>query len=297
LTDPSFDARGHIAPEILASRSDPWETWGDDDVTAHLRRCRHCRAVYAEFVRARAQFAVDPSADMPSADLLEIAMAIPSAGIPVAMPPRLRPRRRRLEPVLAALAAGLLFVIVWGRPWQRHGADPNREPYSAIATNIRWSSYGALLYDSTLMPLKRETRGPEAATDTGPDLESLQQRYADHPDSRETAYWLIAGLLATDRRRDAGPCLESAIERFPRDARFRNLAAILAYQLSKLPEAEAALGAALAIERRPEVLYNLAKVLEEQGRAAESKALRMEIMQRFPATAIDSLVRISADPS
>lgn len=291
MIDAMFDERGHVVPEILASRSDPWETWGEDEVTAHLRDCRHCAAVYAEFVRTRARFALDPTADMPPDDLLAIAKAIPITRAPARVPARLPSRRRRrLEPALAALAAGLVVTFLWTRPWERHATEPNLTLRQTIEARIRTDSK-ALLYDANLMPLDSETRGTGDAADGALDLVPLQQSYADNPASPGAAYWLIAALLATGLGRDADPVLAAAIERFPRDPRFHNLAAIRAYRESKLPAAEAALNAGLAIEPRPELLFNLAKVVDEQGRVAESQQLYAKILQDFPHSAVASLAR------
>jgi tetratricopeptide (TPR) repeat protein len=267
----------------------------DDRVAKHLAECRYCMAVYAELVRARARFSLQPDSDRPPAALLEIAKGIPSSA--KARRARAAAWRdgRHVAPALAAMAVGVaLLVVLRGtgfEPWR--GVPPGLQ--RSISERLREDSHGGLLYASDLLPHARGVRGGEGDA-KDPDLGPLMQAYAAHPQSAEVAYWLIAGLLGWNQLRDADPYLRESLQRFPDDARFHNLAAILAYKKSDLPTAEGELSSALAIQRDAAALVNLAQVLQEQERAAEAQTLLSEVLWRFPHAQVANLARERAAP-
>jgi tetratricopeptide (TPR) repeat protein len=304
LTASFDDLSGHIAPDVLAAMADPAGSGScDDRIAAHLAACRHCMAVYAEFSRAHVGHAL--AAEAAPDDLVERGKAIasgprglepgrawqrvPAAGRADPLPAMRRARRGRLVPALVAGAA-CAALVVWQGGWlaPRPAVAPDLQ--HAISERLRDDSYAGLVYTRALVPRARETRGPSAAA-TGADLTPLTTAFTARPGSAEVAFWLVAAMLAEGRLRDVREYLDLSRARFATDPRFHNLAAILAYKRSELPMAEAELRRALAIERDAAYLVNLARVLEEQGRAAEAEPLWAEVLVRHADAPIAAVAR------
>ena len=273
----------HISPDLLAALTEPGAPTPDESVVSHLAECRHCTAVWAEFVRARTKFSLRPDADMPSESLLEIAKGIPKASSTWWT-------KQRVAATLAPIAAAIVFIFAWQS--RRHELRPMITPDQkrAISERLRQDSYGGLLYKGDLPPRPRGTRGSEHDSE-GANLEPFLSALAGVPPSAEDAWWFVADLLSANRRLDADTYLQQSLQRFPEDARFHNLAAIRAYKDSDLATAETELRTARAIEPSASALFNLACVLQEQGRTAEASDLRNEVLQRFPDSEVAELIR------
>ena len=282
----------HISPDLLAALTEPGASTPDESIVSHLAECRHCTAVWAEFVRARTQFSLRPDADMPPESLLEMAKRIPRASSAWWT-------KQRVAAALAPIAATIVFVFAWQS--RRHELRPIVTPDQkrAISERLRQDSHGGLLYDGDQMPRPRGTRG-SAHDSEGTNLEPLLTTLAGVPPSADDAWWFVADLLSANRLLDSDVYLQESLQSFPEDARFHNLAAILAFKRSDLATAEAELRAALNIERndahRAADLVNLARVLQEQEKTDEAKALQAEVLRRFPDTKAAELTRTLADP-
>ena len=277
----------HIAVEELASLSEPGSA-ADPAIVAHLARCPRCVAIYAEFARTRAHFLHDPEAEMPPADLIQRGMDIPVPAVPSRAVISGRSRQWWL-PAAAVLAT---VALIWLWPTSSH--QPPAVPpdlQTRLSERMRSDSYGGLLYEDSLLPLPSQMRGLGGDSSEA-DLSVLlrSHRSAETPDA-EVDYWLIAGLLATNRQRDADSYIRQSLDRFPDDARFLNLAAILAYKRSDLQLAEKELRAALEHDRSATLLLNLALVLTEAGRSAEAAALLSEFIEGHPSSPAILLAR------
>jgi tetratricopeptide (TPR) repeat protein len=232
-------------------------------------------AIYAEFARAHVRYALPSLADTPPMHLLERAHAIPLQSTGVA-----RTRPRWCWPAVAAAAAGVTaaFFATW-QVLDRRESSLSSDARSAIALQLRQSSHGGLLYAGDLTPEPRGIRGDWPSTAV--DLAALSAALDPEKGSPDTAFWLIAALLADEQPREVDVYLRAALARFGDDARFHNLAAIHAYKASRLDEAESQLREALRLTRDPAYLVNLASVLEEEGRVAEAMPLWDEV-RRLP---------------
>jgi len=283
-----MDTSNHIADEDLASLTEPGAVVVDREIVAHLALCPRCLAIYAEYVRSRAQFLQAPNAEMPPADLvdrvLDLAQPRPRR---VAVATR---ARRRWVPAAAAAAAVLAaLTFAWFRPTTSR-APVSQDLRVRLSTLMRTNSPGGLLYADSLLPLASGMRGVGGPS-SELDLEPLRRAQRARTPDPESTYWLIAGLLAQGQLRDADAYIRQALLRFPREARFHNLAAILAYVSNDLEQAERELQAALEIERGPAVLLNLAQVLTEMGRSAEAEAYLSEVVRSHSATPAAHLAR------
>ena len=284
----------HISPDLLAALTEPGASTPDESIVSHLAECRHCTAVWAEFVRARTQFSLGPDADMPPESLLEIAKRIPRTSSAWWT-------KQRVAAALAPIAATIVFLFAWQS--RRHELRPIVTPDQkrVISERLRQDSHGALLYSGSgdLLPRRRGTRGAEHDSE-GTDGEPLLTTLGGVPPSADDAWWFVADLLSANRRLDADVYLQESLQSFPEDARFHNLAAILAWKRSDLATAETELRAALKIERsdaeHAAYLVNLARVLQEQDQTEEARALQAEVLRRFPDTEAARLARALANP-
>jgi len=284
MTETDGGRTEHLTPDILADLADPAGAgWSDERILAHLGQCRHCMAIYAEFGRAHVQHGLAMKADLPPHDLFEAGKAIASRAVPASGAPDVR-RRIRFASAAAAVVAGVLLAG-WGTGWLERPPAVAPDLRHTISESLREDSYQGLLYDRAFMPRARGTRGP---VDEATNLTPLVRAFTADESSADVAFWLVAGLLAEGRGRDADSYLSQALARFPADARLRNLAAILAYKNSELVGAERELREALRIERSPAYVFNLARVLEEQGRFADAKPLWEEVL-RHPDAAMAAL--------
>ena len=244
----------------------------------HLAKCRYCTAVYAEFTRARSEFLAPTPPDADDRETIAMAMEIPAGKVVV--PTLAPPERRRRGFVAAAVAAGFVLGAAATAIWMQ--SKPTVPATASYA-------FAGLLYSAQHVPTSTGLRGTFETT----DLEALRRAYEAKP-TPGVAFDLIAGFLAAERFRDAEPFLREALQRFPGESRFHNLAAILAYQNSDLTRSESELRTALKIDDASYLLVNLATVLLEQGRTPEAETLLARVMERNPAAPIAALARARA---
>jgi len=154
---------------------------------------------------------------------------------------------------------------------------------------MRQNSQGTLLFAADVLPESRTERG--AGQDLHPALRELAERVRQHPQSRESAYWLIGGLLAADRLEEADTYLRSALLQFESDSRFHNQSAIIAFRRSDLKSAESALRRAVELDRSAVALVNLAITLQEQGKPDAAQPFLEEVERRFGGTPLAAFAR------
>lgn len=269
--------------QLAAPENDPPQL---EQLVGHLSTCAHCMGIYAEFVRAHAAIAADPQVTRPSAELIQMGMAVATAA-----PARrgFQTRRRWLVPAMTLASALVVALVMILRP-----AAPPSAPslsaglHEALAVHVRHDSWGGLLYTDALMPQDAGIRGPTTPTAAQPDLQQLIELYNRDEGSADVAYWLVAGFLATNQVRSADPYLRESLQRFPSDTRFRVLAAILSYKRDELAAAEQHLRAAVLADRSSVALLDLAIVRRQQGFEGEADALLQEVQTRFQGTPIAS---------
>ncbi len=267
----------HLGPERLARLAEGGAAAAQPGDAEHLAACTRCMSTYAELVTlvtqdraglaAGATTTPGPSLDIPS----HVARWA------------LRPRALAAG---VALAAGIAAIALIGVPRLVAPAPPERIR-RVLADAMGYDSEGSLLYARDVRPRPRGIRGTGVATPS--ELAELAQTFATHPRSADTAFWLIAGSLATDQLHDAEIFLREARTRFPNQARFANLAAILAYKQNDPAGAEATLRASLEREATPVVLYNLALLLQDHApaeavtRLGELRRMAPELAAAFSA--------------
>src|SRR5262245_51101431 len=285
LTEWRKAKHGHVTPELLAALTEPGASIPDEgSVASHLAVCRHCMAVWSEFVRARTQFSLRSDADMPPDSLLAVAKRIAPPSPARSAPATGLATHRRVVAALMSLAAAILFLVLTE---PRPALDPDMVHH--VSEILREDS-GGIVYASELAPVMRGTRGSEQGPEDA-ELDLLVKLHAEHPKSAEVAWWLVAAHLAENRKREADLYLQNALQQFPEDARFHNLAAILAYRRDDLQAAERELRKARAMEPSPAVLINLATVLKEQGHPDEAEALLTEVVRNYPGEPVTDLAR------
>lgn len=272
----------HLTAEDLAAVVEDGAS--DAGLLRHLAACPRCLAVYGEFLAARRRWFTDPAVQTPNPELVQVGLAI---GAPA---PPARPRRARhtlsiaARPAAALLAAASLAVLVlsdtprW--PSASRIEDGQRQ---LLGDRMREDSHGGLLYGDDLIPRAPGVRGAGTNPAVRSALGEILDRYERAP-SGDAAYWLVGGLLASGRTRDAEPYLRESLAAFPEDSRLWNLAAILAYKSNDLAGAEGHLRSALRLERSAAALVNLAIVRSQQGFEDESQDLLLEARGKFPGS-------------
>ncbi len=94
---------------------------------------------------------------------------------------------------------------------------------------------------------------------------------------------LIANLeLELQRPSEALAWAQQVTSTWPAEPRGHKLAGMACLHLGRFAEAESALRAALAIERTPATLYNLAIALERQGRVADAREVLAQVLALDP---------------
>lgn len=281
---------GHLAPEELARIAEGGlDAAARDRAAKHLAQCRVCAAIHADFVRAL----LDPSAQTASPaedEWVQLGLQV-GAGRP-AVESRPRVRWRAPQVLVPGLAICLLGV---GALWSmRRAPDRVRIPPATRASLeqlVRADSYKSLLYSTAYLPAAGGTRGNPGPQDDSL-LNGFGREFAPQAYDPEVAFWLVAGRLASGHLSLADAYLEKARLAFPQDARFENLAAILAYKRGQFASAEADLRKAAAADHTDLAKFNLVRVLEQLGRHDEAVALETELRKSHSgarlAAAVDS---------
>jgi hypothetical protein len=275
----------HISLETLAAlaegRCDPAR---EEELRGHLASCRVCFSAYADAVRFRAVLLDDPDAFTPADELVRIGDAV-AAGIPAAFPGGIteperigRGRLLRPHPVAAAAAIlAVLFVALLWLPGLLQKAPP-LDPATLACIQAAISETSAR---GMVLPAGQATASGEAPVyrsgsstlqaDLPAAVESLARMYQQIGPSRALSFWLVSGQVAAGQLDNARAYALEARARFPEDARFAALEAIIAYRESDLKRAELLLREVLQRDSTDQAaLFNLGFMLEEQGRRAEA---------------------------
>jgi tetratricopeptide repeat protein len=283
VTETSMNPSDHPAALTLASLArGELEDNERETCALHLAHCRRCMAIYAEFVEQ----ALGEGQERVPPGWLDQALTIPEPGRGSA-PPRPRPLKWAWGVALLCIMGLALLVFTKAH---RPESIPNALE-AALLPGLRADSQGSLVYGDNVAPEPRGVRGNANGDASASNLERLLEIYRSHPSDAEVAYWVVSTYLATNQLRNADPFLREALERFPNDARFLNLAAILAYKENRLADAERNLRNAAAKERNATVLVNLAMVRRQQGDENEAEALLSEAQSRFPDSALSPYIR------
>ena len=289
MTEVSFNLPDHPPALTLASLARGELSENERETQArHLARCRRCMAIFAEFVEQ--SLGNDPPA-APRA-WLDQGMALPqSTRDRVASAPRQRNWKWAWG---TALLSGVALALIFLAKIHAPEAVP-RALQATLIPELRADSQGSLVYADDVPPEPRGVRGSTGSSSSA-GLDELLEIYRARPSDAEAAYWLIATYLATNQLRNADPFLREAMDKFPNDSRFLNLAAILAYKENRLQDAEHNLRNAAAKERNATVLVNLAIVRRQQGDEAGAEALLGEAQSRFPNSALSKYIHeLAAD--
>lgn len=260
---------------LLDSNAAP-EAW----IVEHLAACRHCLAVYTEFVEVRSAMVSTPGIPEPSSRWIRRGLAVAQAS------PRLgtvvdKPRRRPAWQLPLAGMAAAALVVVATFAIERFGLERKRD---RIAVQARADSEGGLLYADNLPPSLRGVRG--SSNDAGVDaiLAEMTVRYHDGTRSPDDAFWLVAGFLSRNDLGNADAYLRDVLILFPGDERLHNLSAILAFKRNDLEAAASHLKAAISIRESSAHLYNLAVVRLEAGDSSASALLVERVRSGFPGS-------------
>jgi len=281
------ESSGHLSAGALARLADQGGRRAAAQEIAHLARCPECTAAYAEVVVVRAQqLAGRPEEEVPD-EWLAAGQSIDPRHTALKSPRPRRSERRWFPPQLwlPLASATVLALLVLATLQDR---IPGRLQ-DTVRAAMRQNSQGTLLFAADVLPESRTERG--AGQDLHPALRELAERVRQHPQSRESAYWLIGGLLAADRLEEADTFLRRALSQFGSDARFHNQAAILAFRRSDLQASETALRRALDSDRSAVVLVNLALTLQEQGKPDAARPFLEEVERRFGGTPLAAFAR------
>lgn len=276
---------GHLSPIALQRIAALGSAGAKPREVQHLAQCAGCMESYAALAAVHATYL---AREPPEAAALRVARPPPASAFTRVEPAaasratRSTPRRRwfALLPA-AALGAVAFFALV------RH-EGPAGASQIAVQHRMRQDAYGSLLYAADLLPIGNGTRG---AAGLAPEiLQDCSRAFRDAPGSESACFWFIGSLVASTQTESARPQVLAALAKFPRSARLENLAAIVAFKRSDLPDAEQHLRRALALDRDVAFVFNLRRVLQQQGRVEEAELLRTEILARDPAGPIAQLV-------
>ena len=281
----SFETQDHPAPDLLAALARNETSGGEDALRLHLGLCRRCMAIYAGFVDQGLDTSLH--AQMPPETWVEQGLAVPHTTR--SWQSGRTSRGRWLAAAIPAMAAIVVALFLSKESTHQDTIPPSLK--AALANELRADSQGSLLYADDLAPEPRGTRGTPDPGGASSSLDRLLELHRSHPSNPDVAAWLISGYLATNQIRNADPFLREALARYPDDARFLNLSAILAYKRNSLGEAEADLRKAAALERNAAVLVNLAVVRRQEGDEGEAQALFKEVITRFPDSPLQPYVR------
>jgi tetratricopeptide (TPR) repeat protein len=116
-------------------------------------------------------------------------------------------------------------------------------------------------------------------------LSALYSAHHADTNSSETAFWLLAGYVATGQMETAREFETSIRDRFPGDARIVNLRAVLSYFSGDYDNAEKLL--TVLIQSKPNDLtarINCGVILADQGRISDARMHLEHVLDRFDGT-------------
>ncbi len=284
----------HLTDEQIASLADDSPSGPDRALLAeHLRACESCQAAFRDTVRYRAMLLADATVfRAPDADV--------RAARRIGEPRREAGRTRRTVAglrwlgspgVLAGLSAAAMLIAAVGlwqagyRPIRSHNYTHWFEPLQQAAETA--SADGSIVLPGTedvagmTSPLHRTGYvEPNAAIESA--LDGLMRAYRDRPDP-DVAHWLISGCLATGDVERASIYIHDARLRFPEQARFVVLDAIVAYRANDMDRAERLLQSVLEADPHNGVaMLNLALVQYESGQWDSARRTLDLVRTEFP---------------
>lgn len=277
---------GHPAPELVAAWFEgTLEVSEAAGLRAHLQTCPRCMGLYAEVAEMGLSHRWSDRLEAVPEGLLQRAkdLAASRSNGHDSEPHRPRRPRHRMAGVILAAAAGLIIVAAVALIVRWSGTrseDPDPRQLATIRAAVREASRTGMVLAAEVAAPAAALRGPVDGGDPSLSeaLNDLAQAYEAPGAGRETAYWLVAGMIA-EGDPAAATILSDALERFPEDPRLQNLAAVLAYRESRLADAEAKLRRLLASHPRDEVaLFNLVVLLREQQRLDEADEARRRLL-------------------
>lgn len=287
----------HLTDEQLASLADDSLSGsGRGLLMEHLRSCPDCREALRETVRYRAMLLADASIFRAPERALQDARRIAETS---------HRREHRVFPgirwvmtpgALGGLAAAVMIVAAVAL-WQA-GFRPNGTDYDELFVPLRQAAASASAEGSILLPGVEDAAATtlpayrsgrvEAGKAIQSALDGLVRAYRDHPDA-DVAHWLISGYLATGDVERASIYTRDARLRFPDQARFTVLDAIVAYRSDDMDRAERLLQSAL--ESDPDngaAMLNLALVQYEMGQVDSARRTLEMVRSSFPGSPLEA---------
>jgi len=281
----------HLTDEQLAALAD--ESMGEAQrafLEEHLRQCRSCHEAYRETVRYRAMVMADPSVFRApdAAVVMARAIARPAGKASAGLRPR-----SVLLPRLAFGMAAAAVVVASLSLWQSlsHRQDRWIEPLQQAAASA--SAEGSIVLpgvEGTVSATSAHHRSGFVQRNEviGNALTELSRTY-NQDASPEVAHWLISGYLATGDVETAGMYVQNARLRYPEDARFLVLDAIVAYRSDDLERAEKLLQTALGADpRNGAAMLNLALVQYEGGQWDSARRTLEMVRSQFAGSPLET---------
>lgn len=247
-------------------------------------------------------YGIETAATAGSADRILVSLGmkavIPGQSVStVADGEKVQARRRLFTP--RAIAAGMAaitalvvaaIVILW-----RHPDIPPSIPDTPLTQQVRTAAETVTRRGTIIIPGgERGLNGSSLLYRSGfalmtdslsMALSSLYSAYHAHTNSRETAFWLLVGYIATGQLETAREFGASIKNRFPGDTRIINLRAVLSYLSGDHDEAERLLSG--LIESSPDDMtarINYGVILADQGRTSDARKHLENVCDRFNGT-------------
>jgi len=252
----------------------------------HVIRCSRCHALQAEALRSLSEWKWSRGGSEVPVEWVDAARAapameaapVPEGGRPAPTSPAHATRRRGRS--LGWLIASAVAVVVIGLAFvARSPRDPAWiEPVSTAVAKA--SHVNEMVLTPNIAPAA-SMRGAQRTADLDVTMERLNHEVDTHRRSEEAAYWLAAGMLATDDA-DAGRRLDDVVRRFTGSARIANLEAVYLYRTNHVADADEALKRIL--ERWPNdrvALFNRALLLKNEKRIAELSMIAPALRTAF----------------
>jgi len=273
----------HLSEDEIAllSAGEPIAPEDRERAIAHMSRCPHCYANYVEGVQQLGNQLLDLDVVSPPEEWKRAAGNIVSGSATKGR--RRGPGLRSVAGLLLAAASVAVFLVWRGgspaEPPLGFGVLP--ETWEAARIALARESASGLVYPDFEAHANDDVAAYRSGNGSSPALrESVRalapSTEAEFEDPRVVANY-AAALLASHRWNSAESLLSESLSSFPEHRRLRHLAAIAAYQGSKLDVAEAYLSELWERNSSAGVGLNLAIVQRELGRSGRADALLRQL--------------------
>jgi len=258
-------------------------------VRDHVTHCPRCHALQAEALRSLSEWKWSRGGSAVPVEWVAAARAAPAMEMaPVPEPARPAPTSpahgtRRTARSLGWLISSAVAVVVIGLAFlARSPRDPAWiEPISTAVAEA--SRQGMVLTPNIAAPAP-SVRGTPVPADLDASMDRLSRQLDTNPRNEEAAYWLAAGMLATDDR-DAGRRLKDVVPRFEESARLANLKAVYLYRTNHVADADEILERILVRWPNDRVaLFNRALLLKNEKRTGALATLADPLRHAFAGT-------------